>query len=117
MVLNVWTSKLATLDNEWQDDRKHYLQRDPAVKVEPLPLHGAKLACRGFLYHGSDKVDDAVVFCDPGKASGIRLSWSMAVGANDPVRAQALAQFQQVVAMSSYMRYVDKPATATTPRH
>jgi len=103
MVLNVWPSKLARLDDEWQEDRKHYLQRDPAAKIEPLPLHGAKLTCRGFLYHGSDQVDDAVVFCDPGKASGIRLSWSMAVAASDPTRTQVLSLLEQVVAASHYL--------------
>ena len=103
MVLNVWTSKLATLDDEWQQDRKRYLQRDPAAKVEAMPLHGAKLTCHGFLYHGSDQVDDAVVFCDPGKPSGIRLSWSMAVAASDPARKQVLSLFEQVVAASQYL--------------
>ena len=112
MVLNAWPTKLATLDDEWKDDQKHYLQRDPTAKIEPLPLPGAKTRCRGFVYHGGDHVDDAVVFCDPGKPAGIRFSWSLAIAANDPTRQQLLAQFAQVVEASHCT-----PQSAATAPH
>ncbi len=115
MVLNVWPAKLATLDAEWQDDQKHYLQRDPAAKVEPLPLPGARLGCRGFVYHGSDHVDDAVAFCDPGKASGIRFSWSMALAADDPTRQSLLAAFAQVIESSHYRKQAAEAKAAAAP--
>jgi len=108
MVLNVWSTKLATLDAEWKEDQKQYLQRDPAAKVESLSLHNPKMTCRGFIYHGSDHIDDVVIFCDPGKPSGIHLSWSMTVAASDPARQQVLALFQQVVEASFYMKYQPK---------
>jgi hypothetical protein len=49
-----------------------------------------------------------VVFCDPGEPTGIRLSWSMTLAANTANREQAIDQFRQVVAQSSYMAYEDK---------
>jgi hypothetical protein len=109
MVLNVWPRKLPNLDAESQDDRKHYLQRDPAAKFQPFELHADKpMACQGSVYQGSDHVDDVVVFCDPGEATGIRLSWSMTLAANTPNRQQVLDQFRNVIEHSSYMSHDDK---------
>ena len=105
MVLNVWPRKLPTLKAEWQADQAHYLKKDPKAKVSEFPLGATSMNCRGVLYQGSDKVDDAVVFCDPGKATGIRLSWSMTIAANDAQRASAIALFQQVIASSRYTKY------------
>lgn len=108
MVLNVWPAKLATLDAELQEDRKQYLQHDPAGKVSSFAVSNeAKLACQGVLYQGSDHEDDAVVFCDPGKATGVRLSWSMTIAANDVDKQDVLALFKGVVEKSSYMKYED----------
>jgi len=115
IVLNVWPRKLPTLEAEWQDDRKHYLQADPAGKFDPFnvapnPRKGMK--CSGGIYHGTDHVDDVVVFCDPGKATGIHLSWSMTLAAAGTDRAQVLDQFRQVVEQSFYMRYDGGPQPA-----
>jgi len=112
IVLNVWPRKLPTLEAEWQDDRKHYLQVDPAGKFEafsvmPDPKKG--MTCSGGIYHGTDRVDDVVVFCDPGKATGIHLSWSMTLASTGADRAQVLDQFRQVVEQSFYMKYVGGP--------
>jgi hypothetical protein len=113
IVLNVWPTKLPTLDAELQDDRKHYLQTDAGGKVEAFAVSSPKsIACQGVMYHGSDHVDDVVVFCDPGKATGIHYSWSMTVAAADPKRQPSLDAFKQVVEHSSYMRYVPTPASA-----
>jgi hypothetical protein len=106
MVLNVWPSKLPTLDAELQDDRKHYLQLDPAGKVASLPVNNPHMPCRGVLYSGSDHIDDAIVFCDPGKTAGIRYSWSVAIGAMDPMRQQLLKLFKEVAEHSSYATFV-----------
>lgn len=106
IVLNVWPSKLASLDAEVQDDRKHYLQMDPAGKANPFPINNTHMACQGVMYNGSDHVNDVVVFCDPGKAAGIRYSWSMTVGQGDPQTQPALDAFKQVVENSSYAPYV-----------
>lgn len=116
MVLNVWPSKLASLDVELQDDRKHYLQLDPAGKVNPFPVSNSHMPCQGVLYSGADHVDDVVVFCDPGKVAGIRYSWSMTIGATDPLRQQLLDTFKQVVEHSSYAKYVPT-STATGKLH
>jgi hypothetical protein len=106
MVLNVWPSKLDSLDTELQDDRKHYLQTDPAGKVIAFPVQNSHMPCRGVLYAGSDHVDDVVVFCDPGKAAGVRYSWSMTLPAADPMRQSLLDAFKRVVGQSSYAVYV-----------
>ncbi|QRN52924.1 hypothetical protein ISN74_15950 [Dyella caseinilytica] len=112
MVLNVWPVKLPTLDAELQDDRKHYVQLDPNGKVEAFPVaNPPSIACQGVMYHGSDHVDDVVVFCDPGKATGIHYSWSMTVGAADPLRQSSIDAFKQVVEHSGYMHYVPTPAS------
>ena len=97
IVLNVWPAKLATLDGEWKDDQKHYLERDPAGKISPFDVHNAQLNCRGFFYHGSDRVDDLLAFCDPGKQAGSRFSWSMSLASNDPQRDALMADFRHAV--------------------
>jgi len=104
MVLNVWPSKLPTLDAELQDDRKHYLQTDPAGKIDAFAVNNPHMPCRGVLYSGSDHVEDAVVFCDPGTAAGIRYSWSMTIPAADPMRQPLLDAFKHVVESSSYAK-------------
>jgi hypothetical protein len=102
MVLNVWPSKLATLDDELQDDRKHYLENDPHGSAAAFAVSNPHMPCRGVLYAGSDHLDDVVVFCDPGKQAAIRYSWSMTVAEADPTRAQLLDAFKRVVERSSY---------------
>ncbi|WP_130619846.1 hypothetical protein [Dyella amyloliquefaciens] len=102
MVLNVWPSKLSSLEAEVQDDRHHYLARDPHGKAGVFELDNKALACRGLLYEGTDHKDDVVVFCDPGLASGIRLSWSMAFAHDEPGKDALLALFRQVVEQSRY---------------
>jgi hypothetical protein len=108
MVLNVWPSKLDSLDAELQDDRKHYLQTDPAGKVNPFPVQNSHMPCRGVLYSGADHIDDVVVFCDPGKAAGVRYSWSMTIAATDPQR-------QSLLDASSYAKYVPASNTMGKP--
>lgn len=114
MVLNVWPRKLSTLADEWQADQKHFLQRDPLAKVSMFPLVHPLMPCHGLLYQGTDHIDDMVVFCDPGKASGIRLSWSMAVADDDARRPRVTALFQQVIEQSLYAKY--RQATPPTPK-
>jgi hypothetical protein len=114
MVLNVWPAKLPTLATELQDDRQHYLQSDPHGKADGFQVRSPHaIACQGVLYQGSDHVDDVVVFCDPGEASGIRYSWSMTIRADDPNRQALIDTFKQVVQHSSYMTYVQ----GATPPH
>ena len=120
MVLNVWTAKLPTLDAELQDDRQHYLQSDAHGKANTFPLTNPRaIACRGVLYQGSDHIDDVVVFCDPGKKTGIRYSWSMTVSATDPHRQALIDTFKHVVQDTVYMTYVPEskpsPAAAAKP--
>ncbi|MFC4765787.1 hypothetical protein [Dyella koreensis] len=117
MVLNVWPSKLPTLAAEWQDDKKHYLQRDPAGKVAAFAVSHPTMNCQGGLYQGTDHIDDVVVFCDPGKASGIRFSWSMTVAAGDASRGEVLERFKRVVEQSTYATYVPGHAPAQAARH
>jgi hypothetical protein len=107
MVLNVWPSKLSSLEAEVQDDRHHYLDRDPAGKAGTFALDNKAMTCRGLLYEGTDRKDDAVAFCDPGLATGIRLSWSMTLAHDDPQRAQLMALFTRVVEQSKYLKYED----------
>ena len=102
MVLNVWPSKLPTLQAELDADRKHYLQRDPAAKIRSFPVPHAAMPCRATVYEGSDHVDDVVAFCDPGKASGVRLSWSMSFDDGDPRQRALLDDFMRVVVASRY---------------
>jgi hypothetical protein len=114
MVLNVWPSKFPTLEAELQDDRQHYLQADPHGTVDGFSVPNPhSISCQGVLYHGSDHVDDVVVFCDPGKQSGIRYSWSMTLSANEPNRQALIDAFKHVVQGSSYMTY----AQGSTPAH
>ena len=115
MVLNVWPSKLDSLDAELQDDRKHYLQTDPAGKSNPFPVHNAHMPCSGVLYSGTDHIDDVVVFCDPGKVAGVRYSWSMTIAATDPARQSLLDAFRRVVEQSSYAKYVATSNTLAKP--
>lgn len=112
MVLNVWPSKLPTLDDEMQDDRKQYLKRDPNAKVSTFAVDNRHMACRGVLYAGTDHIDDVIVFCDPGKAAGIRYSWSMAIAADDPNRQALLDKFRQVAQHSSYAQAANTPMAA-----
>lgn len=109
MVLNVWPRKLATLAEEVQADRKRYLQHDPGGKVSGFVVRHRAMTCEASVYRGSDHVDDVVVFCDPGKASGVRLSWSMALDDADPSRRALLDDFMRVVVAS---RYAALPAPA-----
>ena len=104
MVLNVWPRKLASLDAELDADREHYLQADPAAKFARFPVRHRAMPCEALVFEGSDKVDDAVVFCDPGKATGIRLSWSMSFKDADPQRAALLDDFMRVVLGTGYRR-------------
>jgi hypothetical protein len=103
MVLNVWPAKLSSLEAEVQDDRHHYLNRDPGGKAGVFALDNKALACRGVFYEGADHKDDVVVFCDPGLAAGIRFSWSMTLAHDDKDKEQLLALFRQVVEQSRYM--------------
>lgn len=108
MVLNVWPRKLPSLQAEVQADRTRYLQHDPAGKVDDLVLHHPTMACSGTTYRGSDKVDDVVVFCDPGRASGIRLSWSLAFDDGATGQRALLDDFMRVVVASRYSKYTAK---------
>ena len=109
MVLNVWPRKLATLADELAADRKQYLQRDEAGKATDIRIHNPHMSCRGVVYEGSDRIDDAVVFCDPGAASGIRLSWSMSFADGDAAQRALLDAFMQVATDARYLRYVAPP--------
>lgn len=102
MVLNVWPRKLDSLDAELDADRKHYLDRDRAAKLARFPVRHRSMPCQAQVFEGSDGVDDAVVFCEPAKASGIRLSWSMSFKDADPQRAALLETFMRVVVGTRY---------------
>ncbi len=104
MVLNVWPRKLASLAAEVAADRKRYLQLDPAGKVSSFPVHHPDMPCQASVYQGSDRIDDVLVFCDPGRASGIRLSWSMSFDDSDPTRRALLDAFMRVVVASRYRK-------------
>ncbi|TAL75204.1 MAG: hypothetical protein EPN56_06075 [Rhodanobacter sp.] len=112
MVLNVWPRKLATLDAELAADRKRYLQRDPAGKATLITVHNAHMPCQGVVYAGSDHVDDVVVFCDPGAASGVRLSWSMSFADGDTIKRALLDDFMRVAQGARYQHYVAPKAAA-----
>jgi hypothetical protein len=102
MVLNVWPRKRATLDAELLDDRTHYLQSDPAARVTTFAVRHPSMACMANAYEGSDRVDDVVVFCDPGAAAGVRLSWSMTLVAGDASRRAMLDRLMTTVVASRY---------------
>ncbi|MEO8778084.1 MAG: hypothetical protein ABI389_05365 [Rhodanobacter sp.] len=112
MVLNVWPSKLPNLAAELKADRKRYLETDPRGNASSFAVHHPDMPCEASVYEGSDHIDDVLVFCDPGKASGIRLSWSMSFNDNDPMRRALLDAFMQVVVASRYQRYEAPPARA-----
>lgn len=112
MVLNVWPRKLPGLAAEVQADRTRYLQHDPAGKVTSFAVHHPGMPCEASVYQGSDHIDDVLVFCDPGEASGVRFSWSMAFDDADPTRRALLDAFMQVVVASRYQRYQEPPAHA-----
>lgn len=107
MVLNTWSRKLATLADEVAADRKQYLQRDAKGSATDLRIANPHMSCASVLYQGSDRIDDVVVFCDPGQASGIRLSWSMSFAAGDATQRALLDAFMQVATNARYERYVE----------
>ncbi|MEI7035572.1 hypothetical protein [Fulvimonas yonginensis] len=109
MVLNVWPRELPSLDAELDADRKRYLQRDPAARVGRFPVRHRGMACEAQVFEGSDGIDDAVVFCEPGRAAGVRLSWSVSFHDADPRRAALLADFMQVVVGTRYRRGTRAP--------
>lgn len=117
MVLNVWPVKLATLDAELAADRTHYLQRDPAGRAATLSIASASMYCAANVYEGSDHLDDMVVFCDPGKAAGVRLSWSMTLAANDTQRRALLDELLAVVRSTNYRRGAATPMPAPAAPH
>jgi hypothetical protein len=110
MVLNVSPRKLPTLAAEVQADRKRYRQHDPAGKVAGFAVRHPVMPCEATVYQGSDHVDDVVVFCDPGQASGVRVSWSMAFDDGDPSRRALLHDFMQVVVATRWTRDTTVPA-------
>jgi hypothetical protein len=110
MVLNVSPRKLPTLAAEVQADHKRYLQHDPAGRVSGFAVRHPRMPCQASVYQGSDHVDDVVVFCDPGQASGVRFSWSMAFADADRSRRALLDAFMQVVVASRYLPYLVPPA-------
>lgn len=115
IVLNVWLADGKALRADVAEDRRKYLKRDAAATTAPLAFDTPRgMACRGLAYHGSDRVDDAVVFCDPGKHTGIHYSWSIGVSRANPERARLLADFRQVVADTVYTRYI--PGKSPTGR-
>ncbi|MEO7072879.1 MAG: hypothetical protein ABI300_07975 [Rhodanobacter sp.] len=104
MVLNVWPRKLPDLAAEVAADRARYRQLDPAGKTASFPVRHRAMPCTAAVYQGSDRIDDVLVFCDPGAASGIRLSWSMTVDSNDGEQRALLKRFMQVVVATRYQR-------------
>lgn len=112
MVLNVWPRKLPSLDAEVKADHAHYLKGDPRGSVSEFPVATKNLACRGVQYEGSDRIDDVVVFCEPSRASGIRLSWSMTLKADDVERPALTALFKHVIEASVYARQSGPSAIA-----
>ncbi len=102
MVLNAWPRKLPTLAAEIAADRARYLQLDPAGKTSNFPVRHRAMPCIAAVYQGSDHIDDVLVFCDPGRAAGIRLSWSMTLDANDPAQRALLGDFMRVVVGTRY---------------
>ncbi len=109
MVLNVWPRQLPALADEVQADRKRYLQHDPAGKVSGFAVRHPAMPCEASVYRGSDRIDDVLVFCDPGTASGVRLSWSMAFDDADPSRQALLDDFMRVVVASRWTKDAGTP--------
>ena len=116
MVLNVWPRKLPSLDDELKADRTHYLARDVAAKVGSFPIRHRGMPCAANVFEGTDHIDDVVVFCDPGSASGIRLSWSMSFADHDASRGPLLDAFMRVVVATRYERAATAPATPPATR-
>lgn len=115
MVLNVWPRKLPTLDAELQADRTHFLARDPAAKVGRFPIRHRSMQCAANVFEGTDHLDDVVVFCDPGEASGVRLSWSMSFADGDPTRGPLLDAFMRVVVNTSYRKAAAARTSEVSP--
>ncbi|HEU4670384.1 MAG TPA: hypothetical protein VFR91_06735 [Dyella sp.] len=116
MVLNVWPAKLASLDAELAADRTNYLHRDPAGRVLALPIAHPSMRCASNVYEGSDRIDDMVVFCDPGRAPGVRLSWSMTLSADDARRRALLDELLAVVRDTRYRRGATPLPAPAAPR-
>ena len=108
--LNAESAERKALADELAADRKQYLQRDEAGKATAIRIHNPHMPCRGVVYEGSDRIDDAVVFCDPGAASGVRLSWSMSFADGDVTQRALLDAFMRVATNARYLRYVAPPA-------
>jgi hypothetical protein len=117
IVLNVWNAKLSSLEAELQDDRHRYLERDPAGKASVFAVDNKTVNCRGVLFEGSDHKDDAVVFCDPGLASGIRFSWSLTLAHDDAQKADLLALFRHVAEQSQYTGQASAGQAAAKMQH
>ena len=115
MVLNVWPRKLPSLEAEGALDKVNYLKSDARATVAAFVISSKTLSCHGVRYEGTDRVDDLVVFCEPPKSSGIRLSWSMTVAANDPRRTELTAMFKKTVESSVYAKYLPLPKSPATP--
>lgn len=109
MVLNVWPSSLPSLQAELSADRQQFQQRDPAATISHFALRHPGMRCAANVFEGSDKLDDIVVFCDPGKQAGVRLSWSMALADADPQSRALLAQLMGVVMSSRYTGTAAQP--------
>jgi hypothetical protein len=107
MVLNVWPRQLATLAGDVQADRKRYLQHDPAGKTSTFVVRHPAMPCEASVYQGSDRIDDVLVFCDPGAASGVRLSWSMTIDDSDTARRALLDDLMQVVMATRWAKAAD----------
>lgn len=113
MVLNVWPAKLPSLESELAADRTRYHQHDPAGRATTLVIAHPRMRCAANVYEGSDHLDDMVVFCDPDQTSGVRLSWSMTLAANEPQRRALLDALLHVVGSTTYRRGATAlPATA-----
>ncbi|MGP1664719.1 MAG: hypothetical protein ACTS5I_02140, partial [Rhodanobacter sp.] len=104
LVLNVWPYKDPTLGAEIKAGKQRYLQLDPAGKVATFAVRHPTMTCEAVVYQGSDHINDMVMFCDPGAATGVRLSWSMTINANDPLQRSLLNDFMQVVMATRYQR-------------
>jgi len=102
MVLNVWPRALPSLDDDVQADRQRYRQHDPAGKVDGFVVRHPSMRCEASIYQGSDRIDDVLVFCEPPASSGVRLSWSMTLDADDASRRALLDDFMRVVVGTRY---------------
>ena len=103
MVLNVWPNKQARLRAEITADAAAYRKRDARGQVRAFAVAHPTMQCEGQAYAGSDRIDDVVVFCDPGGKAGARLSWSMSFNADDAQRKALLQSLMQVVLSTRYV--------------